>query len=326
MPRDHIHRVQPMMILDQASTAESQLSCAVRSAQHLHCHGRALAVDATDTEPSEFAPQGPLGALIDRLEAESDLFGSLPILPVVRHGATVQMAASIGRLGSETGTGVAVRLRPSAHLAVELARLLAAVRTPPSSTDIVLDLGFVESATTHTTDRVVSSVEAVKTTAEFRSLVLLSGSVPAQLDRRGAWRQDRHEEQLWHAATTQHTDVLFGDYGVVHPAPGQGWRARHVSVKYSCRAGWWYGRRPIPSPDDAESPSVDGPPRARAFRNVCRDLTDDAVFAGPDFSWGDHALSVAADGGAKGLGDSSKPIAFATSHHLAYLAGMGTAA
>lgn len=56
-----------------------------------------------------------------------------------------------------------------------------------------------------------------------------------------------------------------------------------------------------------------------------RHLIESDNFAGPNFSWGDREIHEAATGRSRGFGDSSKPVALATSHHLAYLAGRSAA-
>ncbi|GAA1219151.1 beta family protein [Prauserella alba] len=327
----HLGRVQPLMILDQGTSAGKQLARAERVARHLRNHDRVLAVDASDVDPSAFAPTGALGELVDRLSYGTDLFDvgpPIPILPALRDSTSLREAAGIGRLGEETGAGVALRIRLTAGRTVEVASVIDALKVDPRTIDMVLDLGFVEAAPAEHVDVIHAAVEVVRATGPLRSIVLLSGSVPSQLSRLGRWHQDRHEEQLWREVSAQHDDVLFGDYGVVHPKPTKGWRPRNIAVRYTCPAGWAYWRRPIEESDpaDADDGSIEEPPRARAFRHLCRELIDADIFAGPDFSWGDHKLSNAAHGAEKTLGRPSSPIAFATSHHLAYLAALDLAA
>lgn len=327
----HLERVQPLMILDRATSVAGQLAHAERVARHLHNHDRVLAVDAWDVDPSAFRPTVTLGELVDRLSYGVDLFDvgpPIPILPTLRECTSLRDAADIGRLGEETGAGVALRIQLLAGRTVDIAGVVDALKVDPRTIDVVLDLGFVEAALAEHVDLVHAAVDVVRTTGPLRSIVLLSGSVPPQLSRLGRWHQDRHEEQLWQGISAQHADVLFGDYGVVHPTPTKGWRPRNVAVRYACPTGWTYWRRPIEEPDPAgaDDGSGDEPPRARAFRELCRELVDTDVFAGPDFSWGDRKLSNAARGNEKTLGRASRPVAFATSHHLAHLATMDRAA
>lgn len=98
-------------------------------------------------------------------------------------------------------------------------------------------------------------------------------------------------------------------------------RIDHVAMKYTCPDHWLYSRERMPEPDDRAADS----PRAGAFRIVCRRLIESDNFAGPGFSWGDREIHEAATGRGRGFGDSSKPVALAISHHLAYLAGRSAA-
>lgn len=59
--------------------------------------------------------------------------------------------------------------------------------------------------------------------------------------------------------------------------------------------------------------------RAGALRLVSAELVNSGSFSGPGYSWGDDRLAEAAGGGGSGLGGTGVPVAYATSHHLAYL-------
>ncbi|MBA8823848.1 hypothetical protein FHX42_001177 [Saccharopolyspora lacisalsi] len=148
----------------------------------------------------------------------------------------------------------------------------------------------------------------------------MSGSIPSALDRTSTWHQPRAEEQLWQSLVRGGlADLRLGDYGVVHPLSRNGYRSKHVAVKYTCFDHWLYSRERTQD-TQAETPkrSKEGP-RARTFRAVCRNLVDSDGFTGPDFSWGDQEILNAAEGRGRALGATSKPVALATSHHLAYL-------
>ncbi|MCP2238006.1 beta family protein [Prauserella halophila] len=325
----HLGRIQPLMILDQATSAARQIGRAEGVARHLHTHHRVLAVDASDVDRSTFTPVGALGELVDRLSYGVDLFdvgAPIPILPVLREGASARTAADTGRLGEETGTGVALRIRWRPGIPAEFERIVEALNVDPRRIDIVVDLGFIEAVPTEHAHAVHTAVATVRAIGPVRNLVLLSGSVPSRLSHHGNWQQDRYEEQLWREVSARHSDVLFGDYGVVHPKQAPGWPPKNITVRYTCSTGWAYWRRPIEesAPAHEGDGSTDEPPRARTFRKLCRELVDADIFAGRYFSWGDHELSDAAHGNGRALGRSSAPIAFATSHHLAYLATMPT--
>jgi hypothetical protein len=144
---------------------------------------------------------------------------------------------------------------------------------------------------------------------------LLTGSIPKTLGQTSTWEQARAEEMLWERLVGAGAGNLrFGDYGAVHPIPGPGFGSKHVALKYTCSHHWLYSRERMPDETGDESA------RGRALRVVCRHVIESEGYAGPDFSWGDREIHQAAMGAGRGLGDTSKPVAFATSHHLAYLA------
>ncbi|MBB5159323.1 hypothetical protein BJ970_006922 [Saccharopolyspora phatthalungensis] len=60
--------------------------------------------------------------------------------------------------------------------------------------------------------------------------------------------------------------------------------------------------------------------RASTFRAICRNLVHSEPFSGPKFSWGDGEISTVFDDQAPKWGAVSRPVALATSHHVAYLA------
>jgi hypothetical protein len=146
---------------------------------------------------------------------------------------------------------------------------------------------------------------------------VLSGSIPSALKQTATWQQPRFEELPWESVVQGGARYLrFGDYGVVHPLAARGFRSKHVNVKYTCPEHWLYLREPMAEQDEADEENT----RAHTFRAVCQHLVDYEGFSGSAFSWGDHEIATAAHGRGHGLGSTSKPVAFATSHHLAYLA------
>lgn len=139
------------------------------------------------------------------------------------------------------------------------------------------------------------------------------------------WQEPRLEESLWQSVRRAEAPRLrFGDYGVVHPIPAKGYPGRHITVKYTCPSSWLYLRERWER--NGEGSSGEGErSRARTLRVVCRNLIESGSYAGPAYSWGDQQIEAAATGRGTSLGDTSKPVAFGTSHHLAYLNGMAAA-
>jgi hypothetical protein len=322
-PPDLWQRVQPLIDFAEGSSAATQLDHVEEIARRLAPSGRHLMVDAADVRtPSDFGPSGPLGALVDRLTGPGDLFnetGQVPVIPVVRDDAPDDVAASLARLADETGIGMALRIRSAGEDRGAVARLIEVMAADSGELDVIIDQRYVARVRPELIELVSRLLDTVDAVGPVRSVAVLSGSVPKTLSGTTLWEQPRHEELLWReiSALRGH-DVRIGDYGVVHPVPGDGYRSKHVSIKYSCPAGWLFCRERIAetaSPGDEESD------RARTFRLASRRLVEDEHFAGPPFSWGDDQLALAANRrGCVCLGDTSKPVAVATSHHLAYLA------
>lgn len=314
--------VQPLIDLDAGTAPATQLNRVESIARQLARLGRHIMVDASGLRSSTgFGPSGPLGSLVDRLSGPVDLLDEefpVPIIPVVRDDASDSLAASIARLSDETGIGMALRIRAATADPPAVARLVEVATIGSRPLDVIIDRRYVDRMHPEHAERVLAILEFISGIGTVRSVAVLSGSVPSALKQTALWQQPRYEELLWREITRLGGEhVRFGDYGVVHPIPGDGHPSKHVSVKYACANGWLFSRERIAERAEAG--------RADTLRRACQHLVDDENFAGPRFSWGDHQLSDAARGSASGLGSTSKPIAFSTSHHLAYLASLAAA-
>ncbi len=315
-----VRRVQPLLQFDpDRKRPADQLDDVEDVARHLHLLGRSCWIDASDVaDRPGFGAGGALGRLADHLAGPADLLdtaGPVPFVPVVRSDATEQEAATLGRLGAELGAGVALRVRPGTADRDTLGRLVERLALEPGDIHVVLDLQYVAEATTTRAERAAATLAVLTGLGPFGSTSLLTGSIPKMLGQTATWEQARAEEVLWEQLVRAGAAHLrFGDYGAVHPMPGPGFRSKHVALKYTCPHRWLYSRERMPDEPGEE------PARGRAFRVVCRRVVESAGYAGPGFSWGDHEIHEVATGGGRALGDTSKPIAFATSHHLAYLA------
>jgi hypothetical protein len=317
-------RIQPLIDLDDRISAATQLTRVDEIARRLAPFGRHLMVDVGDIRtPSNFGPAGPLGAIVDRLANPVDLLDDnypVPVIPVVRDDASATVAASVARLSDETGIGVALRIRAVATVPAAVAHLIEVMLIDTRDLDVIIDQRYIDQLRPGLTDRVLGVLDSVSAIGPVRSVAVLSGSVPKALDRTSLWEQPRYEELLWREISVQSGhQIRMGDYGIIHPIPGEGYRSKHVSIKYSCGTGWLFSRERIADATDPNDGAENG--RAQTFRLASRSLVDHEHFAGPLFSWGDDQLTLAAHGGrSSGLGATSKPVAVATSHHLAYLA------
>ncbi|TWD84749.1 T4 beta protein [Kribbella amoyensis] len=317
---DRADLVQPLLSLDHETGASTErlLERVVTATRKLHDRGRLVMLDATGMAAAPGLAGGPaalLAELADRLHFPATLMdGPVPFIPVVDTAADDLQLLRIGRLAEEMGVGCALRIRHGPVTTQEMDVLLERLATSPRNLDVVVDLAYVRTVDARRVELIARLVDLLEDCADFRSITLLAGSIPKSLDRVDQWEQPRFEERLWHEVVRAGaTRLRFGDYGVVHPIAAPGFRrSRHISVKYSCADHWLYVREPIADPDADEA-------RARTVQAVCRHLVDSGSFSGPQFSWGDRQFATAAGGTLDGLGSTTKPVAFATSHHLAYL-------
>ncbi|TVT46962.1 hypothetical protein FNH05_19670 [Amycolatopsis rhizosphaerae] len=324
----HVRNLQPLIEFDAAGKKPAdQLDAIEAAVRRLHKLGRHVMLDASGVEHSTSfggGPAGALGELADRLSHPGDLFDEqdpIPFIPVVRHDAPGHLVAMVGRLCQELGLGGALRVRT---MKVNRAHWESALRQLGVETvdlDLIIDLQYLPEVTTQVTDRVATAIGVLAEFGRFRSTSLLSGSIPPQLTHTSAREQPRAEERLWESLVRDGVARLrLADYGVVHPLPRDPHPAKHVSLKYTCPDHWLYLRERVSGSSEETARSRIESPRSLALRAVCRHLVESDGFAGPDFSWGDRQISEAADGRGSGLGSPSRPVAFATSHHLAYLA------
>ncbi|MFI7062275.1 hypothetical protein ACIBL3_14925 [Kribbella sp. NPDC050124] len=317
LPRDRA--VQPLLSLDHEpdSSVDNLLDRVEEAVRGVWELGRLVMLDATNMAAAPgWGTAAALERLADRLAAPFELYQPeiVPFVPVADSKASGELLTRISRLSERLGQGCALRIRAREASPEALALLIDRLTIHPSGLDLILDAGYVAGLDQRLVDAVLEAMVGAARHGRFRSITVLSGSVPKTLGLPHDWEQPRFEETLWQTVRAGGADrARFGDYGVVHPvwAPGV-CRSKHISLKYTCSDHWLYLREKILEPDAENS-------RARTVRLVSTRLVESGSFSGPDYSWGDHELAEAAGGLGRGLGATSKPVAFATSHHLAYL-------
>jgi hypothetical protein len=313
--------VQPLLMLDAVpeGKVERLLNRVEKAVRQLWDLGRSLMIDATAVSPG---PGAVLERLNQRLEPVAALFmedAPVPFIPVVHAGADLALLTRVSQLSGEIGHGCAVRIDVRATSADAFLHLLERLASDPARVDLVLDAGYVAGPDQQLVDRMLALLDGLPDYREYRSVTVLSGSVPKQLEQIHRWEQPRFEEMLWQTVKASTSDsVRFGDYGAVHPAPTAPWPSKHINLKYTCADHWLYFREPLREPDDENA-------RASALRLVSAELLNSGSFSGSGYSWGDDRFAEAADGRGAGLGGTSVPVAFATSHHLAYLSEFAAA-
>ncbi|TWG07639.1 beta family protein [Saccharopolyspora dendranthemae] len=322
-----IRRVQPLLELVPGSSPHSQLGKVDEVARSLHAAGRHLMIDATEVAHMPSFGSGPAGALrtlADRLDGPVDLLDSYPVPfePVIRSDVEADVLSACRNLSEEMGLGGAIRMRPAEFTRARLSELLERTRLDNAELDLIIDLQYVPENSPRLQELAGKALRIVAEFGPFRSTTLLAGSIPRMLNRTSTWEEPRVEEELWRQLRDETAvDVQLGDYGVVHPIPGKGYRSKHVSLKYSCNKSWMYSREPTgQTPEDATE-SV----RASTLRSICRELVHSGRFSGPEFSWGDEEIAAAFNNDTSAWGATSRPVALGTSHHLAYLANTSEA-
>lgn len=323
---DQLSHVQLLIELDPHASMARQRVNLVTLTAGLNDLGRRPMIDVAEVVANGNEDGGPartLGELADRLPV--DLFTVPSFIPVVRGDSTDEFATFVGRLCDELGAGAALRVQPGvAH--VDLQRVIGRMRVSPADVDLVLDWRYINRADDDLAASIVAALRGMDSIADFRSTTLLSGSIPPSMSQTASWQEPRLEERLWQLVRDAGVPELrFGDYGVVHPVPSQGYRSLHVSVKYTCPSNWLYLRERMDQDTAPDTDEHDEASRARTLRSLCRQLIANDSYSGPEFSWGDREIHIAAAGRGARLGQSSKPVAIGTSHHLAYLANMAAA-
>jgi hypothetical protein len=324
---EQLRRVQPLLQFDAGAVPATQLDDVEKAVRILHTLGRVAMLDASDvTDHPGYGAAGALGGLTDRLTRQADLFQPIAFIPVVRSDLPEPRIASLGRLCRELGAGGALRIRRPPPDAGPLGRLLEVLGADPGELDLIVDLEYLPELTSEAIAYVQAVLQASAPFGGFRSTTLLAGSIPAALSHTETWEEPRVEETVWDTLVRSGAEGLrFGDYGAVHPRSGPSFPPRHVALRYTCPDHWLYSRERIPRPDGETGETHAEPPRNRTFRAVCRHVAESEVFAGAEFSWGDRTIRDAAEGRGRGFGSTSKPVAVATSHHLAYLAARAAA-
>jgi hypothetical protein len=200
-----------------------------------------------------------------------------------------------------------------------LKELLDAVGVECNGADLILDLGFLsEDVEVHAED-LVPAVDELIAVGEWRSVVFLATAMHRSLgggvvQEGTVGRLPRREWELWSALRANGAIRLptYGDYAVQHPEPpsdgessGPGMRA---NVRYTLD-------------NETVVPRGRGPLQqegAEQYRGLCRQITADPQYAGPQFTWGDGLIDECANG----IGDpgsQSRWRGAGTSHHIRHV-------
>ncbi|MDR7300606.1 beta family protein [Haloactinomyces albus] len=331
MSSDEVRRVQPVVELLSGVAGNSRmLSRLAEIAMMLGTCGRRLMLDVSQLHPSSSLwrqPHGPFGYMARVLEEHLGLHASeVPaFVPVVCLNGTERHMARVALVLEELGRGVALRVPHASTSAPDLPgrleRCLRRLRVDPADVDLLLDVGFLARPPLEPDTKSVAATLTRLPWQRFRSVTLLSGSVP---ESRGAFDRDRSrpEHALWHQLLTRAPALRYGDYGVVHPrardGPGaRGWTPRHPYLHYTrCQRSHYFTRRLPPEGVAAEE---NRELKRRYFGELAQRVTE--LYPDASRSWGDRVLDDYARHG--GTADASRWVAIGTSHHIAHLAAGG---
>lgn len=302
---------------------------------HLVSLGHTPWIDTRRLSPTAPLAEQPGGALhyldtqVENKLAETlGLYApDLPaLIPVV---STTGDSAEIERLRlllEHHERSVAVLVNPKsgtpAALANQVHQFAEALRIQSGQLDIVVDFEHIARVSPRDIDLAIHIGEQFGQVPQFRSSVILSGSVPKDRTSEATVTRERFEIELWRKVSESlpRTNVRYGDYGVTYPVPPSDTgdaRTPNPYFHYTFAEHSLQLLRKVPREDGR---IVGDDTLSRAFADLAEELVGRPEFAGGSYSWGDRELVCCRPGGSARAGSPTRWIAMATSHHLAHLA------
>ena len=247
-------------------------------------------------------------------------------VPVVRLGDAPSTVGRIAETAACDARGVALRCSLLGTVSADgrspqtlIRELLAAVEVDVVGVDLIMDIGFLSEDVEIDAADLVPGVEELVSIGNWRSVVLLAGSMPSTLGggivaEGTTGRLPRREWELWSSLVALEPSRLptFGDYAVQNPEPpledqptGPGQRA---NIRYTTEDATLVPRA-------VGAVIQEG---AEQYRELCQLLIAQDEFAGRDFSWGDLQIAECA----AGIGDPGWQNHWrgaGTSHHLRHV-------
>lgn len=247
------------------------------------------------------------------------------LIPVVPLDVGNQQLERLQTLLEHEERQVAIRIRRTSSETTELVRSIERVATVlrcgADNLHLVFDEGYVPTFGEHRVRTIVELVTALDQRFRVASFTMLAGSVPSKRTSYETHTRERTEVLLWRAV--QHAcgrPVRYGDYGVVHPGP-PAMRERPATpnpyIHYTVPNATLSIARRIPERRGSAVPSGAS---EQYFLEVASELVQRPEFAGANFSWGDRHLYSCRTTPTMRMGNSTKWISLATSHHVVHLA------
>lgn len=312
--------VQPLIEIVAQPKDESSKVAVERVIGQIH-KNRLKGIDlALDTRPlvSRFGKAGAHEAL--RLLAEE--LGLYSFRPVVRLDDTLDDLNEVWNATEKLKTGLCLRVTreffPNLRDPSMLFEQLHPIGEPTERTDLVLDCGYITSATA-TFDCVANSAQPLfDDIGRWQSLTIAAGSFPPPDGFIPPLHPQvtcvpRREADLRRLVAGRWEGVDYGDYGVDPPGlllDDPGWP--EPNLRYTVGPRWFLYYWPV-GRDRKHTP----------FFDLCRELVESPDWPrdGADFSWGDEQIARAARR-ERTAGGASEWKAYSLSHHLAVIVDM----
>jgi hypothetical protein len=248
---------------------------------------------------------------------------SLNFVPVLRVGETNTAHADMVADAAESdGRGLALRLsiRTTASqtrmsLTDYLSKVLVQLRADVNTTDLLLDLAFIEPDTEIEAEDLGPEISKALDVGDWRNVVLLGTSMPSMLScvpEGTVGEIDRREWKVWDELSKIGLKRVpaFGDYAIQHPTPPQdgGGGSPRANVRYTTARSTVVARGRGPWTQEG----------VEQYVGLCQQLVARHEFSGAEYSWGDGVI----DGCARGdLEPSSQRMwrGAGTSHHIRFV-------
>lgn len=247
---------------------------------------------------------------------------SLNFVPVVRVGAAdAAHAGMVADAAEVDGRGLALRLAiraiaPPAGMTITdyLAKLVADLRGEITTTDLLLDLGFIDPDTEIHADDLGPAVSHALAVGDWRNVVLLGTSIPSMLScvpEGTVGEIARREWDVWTELSKLGLKraPTFGDYAIQHPTPPQdGGGSPRANIRYTQEGSTLVARGTGPVYQEG----------AEQYVGLCQQVVAQSEFSGQTYTWGDGII----DGCAKGEvepGSQRMWRGAGTSHHLRFV-------
>lgn len=254
---------------------------------------------------------------------------ALNFVPVIRVGETAAAHAGMAADAAEAdGRGIAIRLAlrsvappPGSTMTDYLSKLLVDLRADVTTTDLLLDLAFIEPDTEIDADDLGRAVSKTLDVGNWRNVVLLGTSIPSMMScvpQGTVGEIDRREWGIWMALQNVGLDRLpaFGDYAIQHPIPPSdgvdnqrsGGGSQRANIRYTTTSTTVVARGRGPVYQEG----------AEQYVGLCQQVITRSDFSGSQYSWGDGIISGCASGYVE-PGSQRMWRGAGTSHHLRFV-------